>query len=174
MKVGDGEETRQPEAEEHGSEDHGDTAWWKLGCMAPNEACCGTRHHKDLLAPRYPAGARAGAAPGKLGVEAVALYTCTGRNVSPDAAGGCPRSPSADVSALRKRSARCGASLQRLTTGGPPFRPAYWSCRARLGVLGSGRTCGRPCPRSQTTRPLGFARRSDGRRRLLRYRTDVE
>ena len=104
----------------------------------------------------------------------MALYaTCTGRNVSPDAAGGCPRSPSADVSALRKRSARCGASLQRLTTGSPPFRLAYWSCRARLGVLGSGRTCGRPRPRSQTAHPLGFGR-SDGRRRLLRYRTDVE
>ena len=109
----------------------------------------------------YPAGARAGAAPDQLGVEAVALYaTCTGRNVSLDAAGGCPRSPSADVSALRKRSARRGASLQRLMTGSPPFRLAYWSCRARLGVLGSGRTCGRPCPRSrprsQTTHPLGF------------------
>ena len=174
MKVGDGEETRQPEAEEHGSKDRGDTAWWKLVCMPSKRSVSRAGHHKDLSAPRYPAGARAGAAPDLLGVEAVALYaTCTGSNVSPDTEGGCPRSPSADVSALRKRSARCGASLQRLTTGSPTFRLAYWSCRARLGILGSGRTCGWPRPRSQTAHPLGFGR-SDGRRRLLRYRTDVE
>ena len=124
-----------------------------------------------VSAPRYPAGATTGAAPD---LEAVALYaTYTGRNVSPDAAGGCPRSPSADVSALRKRSARRGASLQRLMTGSPPLRLDYRSPRARLGILGSGRTCGRPCPRSQTAHPLGFGR-SGGRRRLLRYRTDVE
>ena len=28
--------TRELEAEEHGSKDRGDTAWWKLGCTPPN------------------------------------------------------------------------------------------------------------------------------------------
>ena len=48
------------------------------------------------LAPRYPADARAGAAPDQLGMEAVAIYAaCTRRDVSPNAASGCPASPSA-------------------------------------------------------------------------------
>ena len=51
------------EAEGRGSKDRGGNAWWKLGRMPPNGACRSTRHHKDLLAPRYPAGACAGAAP---------------------------------------------------------------------------------------------------------------
>ena len=60
---GESRRTRRVEAEEHGSKDRGATAWWKLGCMPPNGACRGTRHHKDLSAPRYPAGACASAAP---------------------------------------------------------------------------------------------------------------
>ena len=63
---------------------------------------------------------------------------CTGRDVSPDAAGGCPASPSDNVSVPLQSSARCGPRLQRLTTGSPPSCLAYWSCRARLGVFGSG------------------------------------
>ena len=55
--------TRQPEAEEHGSKDRGDTTWWKLACSASEQNILQSRHHKDLSAPRYPAGARAGAAP---------------------------------------------------------------------------------------------------------------
>ena len=55
--------TRRPEAEEHGSKDRGATAWWKLSCSASERNVSQNRHHKDLSAPRYPAGARAGAAP---------------------------------------------------------------------------------------------------------------
>ena len=55
--------TRELEAEEHGSKDRGDTTWWKLACSASERNVSQDRHHKDLSAPRYPAGARSGAAP---------------------------------------------------------------------------------------------------------------
>ena len=63
MQVGDGEETRQPEAEEHGSKDRGATYVMQTALHASKRSVSLDGHHKDLSAPRYPAGARAGAAP---------------------------------------------------------------------------------------------------------------
>ena len=60
MEVRDGEETRQPEAEEHGSKDRGATYVMKTVLHASERS---VSLDKDLSAPRYPAGARAGAAP---------------------------------------------------------------------------------------------------------------
>ena len=56
--------TRQPEAEEHGSKDRGATYVMKnCSAVPPNGAYRRIDITKDLSAPRYPAGARAGAAP---------------------------------------------------------------------------------------------------------------
>ena len=55
--------TRRVEAEEHGSKDRGATYVMETGLQSSEWSVSLDRHHKDISAPRYPAGACASAAP---------------------------------------------------------------------------------------------------------------